>query len=57
MRLTEVIAPAQAFNAALGVNDPLFARIEGMAFAAQLNSDGRFGATGLENISAGTRYR
>ncbi len=56
-RLTEVIAPAHAFDTSLSVNDPLLARVKGVAFAAEFDSHGGFGPTGFEYIAAGAGYR
>ncbi len=56
-RLTEVVAPSEAFDTSLGVDDPLLARVKRVAFAAKLDSYGGFGPTGFEYIAAGAGYR
>lgn len=55
-RLTEVIAPAHTFDAALGVNDPLFSSVEGMALAANFDSHSGLGPACVEHVAAGAGY-
>ena len=55
--LLKVVAPAHSLDAALSIHNALLARVEGVAIAANLYSQNRFGAARLENIAARASYR
>jgi hypothetical protein len=54
--LLKIVSAAQPLDSALGVHDALFARVEGVAFAAQFHPHTRFSSPGVEHVSARTGY-
>ena len=55
--LLKVIAAPHPFDASLGIDDPLFARVEGVAIAAHLNAERRLGGPGVEYVATGAGHR
>ncbi len=53
----EVVATSEPFNATFAIDKLLFARIERMALAADLDPDIFFRRARVDNITAGARYR
>ena len=53
----EVVATSEPFNATFAIDELLFARVERMALAANLDPDIFFRRTGVDNVAARTRYR
>ncbi len=49
----KVEAPAKTLDSALRVDDALLTRIEGVALAANLDPERRFGGAGIEDVPAG----
>ena len=52
----KVVTTPEPFDAALGVNYPLFAGVEGVAIAAHFYAHGRLGGPGMEHVAAGAGY-
>ena len=55
--LLQVIAAAHPLDAALGVHDPLLARVEGVTFAAHFYAQRGLGRAGVEYVATGRGYR
>ena len=54
--LLKVVTAPEPFNAALGIDYPLFAGVKGVAIATNFNPHGGLGGPGMEHIAAGTGY-
>ena len=54
--LLQVIAAAHPLDAALGVHNPLLARVEGVAFAAHFYAQRGLGGAGVEYVATGTGH-
>ena len=52
----DLVFAFESFHSARGVDDLLLAGKEGMAFAAELHSEGLLGGARSEGISAGADY-
>ena len=55
-RLLKVITTPEPFNAALGINYPLFAGVDGVAIAAHFDPHSGLGGAGVEYVAAGAGY-
>jgi len=54
--LLQVIAAAHPFDAALGVHNPLLARVEGVAIAAHFYAQRWPGGAGVEDVATGAGH-
>ena len=52
----ETVTALHPFDTTLGVNHPLFAGVEGVAFATQLHPHSGFGGSGVEHVTAGAGH-
>ncbi len=55
--LLEVVTSAHSLDAALGINNTLLTRVEGVAVATNFYPKDRLGAACLENVAARASYR
>ena len=55
--LAKAVASLHALDAALGVNHPLLTSVEGVAFAAHLNTNRWPRAASLEHVATGAGHR